>query len=181
MGTATHSSILAWRISWTEEPGGLQSIGSQSQPQLKRLTHTHTRACTIRYRTLLLQSSPGTATVHLTVAPQKVSDSGPSCKRIQQRREVGDANWSPVGRASCVAGLHGRGLGTESTRQHSLPKRVFASVGLSVKGTPGFKMSSAQVQCMRQCAQGWCTGMTLTDRMGREVEGGSGWGTHVYP
>ena len=26
---ATHSSILAWRISWTEEPGGLQSMGSQ--------------------------------------------------------------------------------------------------------------------------------------------------------
>ena len=29
-GMATHSSILAWRIPWTEEPGGLQSIGSQS-------------------------------------------------------------------------------------------------------------------------------------------------------
>ena len=28
-GTATHSSILAWRIPWTEETGGLQSIGSQ--------------------------------------------------------------------------------------------------------------------------------------------------------
>ena len=27
-GTATHSSILAWRISLTEEPGGLQSMGS---------------------------------------------------------------------------------------------------------------------------------------------------------
>ena len=26
---ATHSSILAWRISWTEEPGGLQSVESQ--------------------------------------------------------------------------------------------------------------------------------------------------------
>ena len=26
---ATHSSILAWRISWTEEPDGLQSMGSQ--------------------------------------------------------------------------------------------------------------------------------------------------------
>ena len=26
-GTATHSSILAWRIPWTEEPGGLQSMG----------------------------------------------------------------------------------------------------------------------------------------------------------
>ena len=28
-GIATHSSILAWEIPWTEEPGGLQSIGSQ--------------------------------------------------------------------------------------------------------------------------------------------------------
>ena len=27
----THSSILAWRLPWTEEPGGLQSIGSHSQ------------------------------------------------------------------------------------------------------------------------------------------------------
>ena len=26
---ATHSSTLAWRIPWTEEPGGLQSMGSQ--------------------------------------------------------------------------------------------------------------------------------------------------------
>ena len=26
---ATHSSILAWRIPWTEDPGGLQSMGSQ--------------------------------------------------------------------------------------------------------------------------------------------------------
>ena len=28
-GMATHSSILAWRIPWTEEPGGLQSVESQ--------------------------------------------------------------------------------------------------------------------------------------------------------
>ena len=27
--TATHSSILAWEIPWTEEPGGLQPMGSQ--------------------------------------------------------------------------------------------------------------------------------------------------------
>ena len=27
---ATYSNILAWRIPWTEEPGGLQSMGSQS-------------------------------------------------------------------------------------------------------------------------------------------------------
>ena len=28
-GKATHSSILTWRIPWTEEPGGLESMGSQ--------------------------------------------------------------------------------------------------------------------------------------------------------
>ena len=28
-GMATYSTILAWRIPWTEEPGGLQSMGSQ--------------------------------------------------------------------------------------------------------------------------------------------------------
>ena len=40
-GNVNHSSILAWRIPWTEEPGGLQSIVSQSQIQLKRLSmHT---------------------------------------------------------------------------------------------------------------------------------------------
>ena len=29
-GNAAHSSTLAWRISWTQEPGGLQSMGSQA-------------------------------------------------------------------------------------------------------------------------------------------------------
>ena len=37
-----------------------------------------------------------------------------------------------------------------------------------------------QVQCMRQGTQGWCTGMTLKDGIGREVGGGSGWGAHVH-
>ena len=34
---------------------------------------------------------------------------------------------------------------------------------------------------MIQDARGWCTGMTQRDDMGREVEGGSGWGMHVHP
>ena len=34
---ATHSSILAWRIPWTEEPGRLQSTGSQESDTTKRL------------------------------------------------------------------------------------------------------------------------------------------------
>ena len=35
---ATHSSILAWRILWTEEPGGLQSMGSERVDMTERLT-----------------------------------------------------------------------------------------------------------------------------------------------
>ena len=35
---ATHSSILAWRIPWTEESGRLQSMGSRSQTRLSDFT-----------------------------------------------------------------------------------------------------------------------------------------------
>ena len=46
-GMATHSSILAWRIPWTEEPGGLQSKESQGPDTIESLsTHTHTRTLT---------------------------------------------------------------------------------------------------------------------------------------
>ena len=36
-GMATYSSILAWRISWTEEPGGPQSMGLQESDTTERL------------------------------------------------------------------------------------------------------------------------------------------------
>ena len=35
--TANHSSILVWEIPWTEEPGGLQSMGSQEMDMTQRL------------------------------------------------------------------------------------------------------------------------------------------------
>ena len=38
---ATHSSVLAWRIPWTEDPGGLQSMGSQESDMTQRLDHHH--------------------------------------------------------------------------------------------------------------------------------------------
>ena len=38
--TATHSSILAWRIPWTEEPGGLQSMGHKESDTTEQL-HFH--------------------------------------------------------------------------------------------------------------------------------------------
>jgi len=39
-GMAAHSSILAWRIPWTEEPGGLQFMGSQ-RVRYDQATNTH--------------------------------------------------------------------------------------------------------------------------------------------
>ena len=36
---STHSSILAWRIPWTEEPGWLQSMGSQESDMFEQLKH----------------------------------------------------------------------------------------------------------------------------------------------
>ena len=45
-GMATYSHILAWGNPWTEEPGGLQPLGSQSRTQLKRpSTHRCTLNC----------------------------------------------------------------------------------------------------------------------------------------
>ena len=40
-GMATHSSILAWRIPWTEEPGGLQSCKESDTTEATQ--HAHTR------------------------------------------------------------------------------------------------------------------------------------------
>ena len=41
-GMATHSSILAWRIPWTEEPGRLQFTGSQRVKHDEPVMHIHT-------------------------------------------------------------------------------------------------------------------------------------------
>ena len=51
---ATHSSILAWRISWTEEPGWLQSQGHKESNRTERLilslSHTTLEMCTQMYQ-----------------------------------------------------------------------------------------------------------------------------------
>ena len=47
-GMATHSSIITWRIPWTEEPGAPQSMGSQRACQ-DRATHFHFLSCWSRF------------------------------------------------------------------------------------------------------------------------------------
>ena len=54
---ATHSSVLAWRISWTEEPGELQSMGLQSRTQLSDqhlVTFKHLPRATIGWKGALM-------------------------------------------------------------------------------------------------------------------------------
>ena len=48
---AAHSSILAWRIPWTEESGRLQSMGSAESDTTERLSGTHTlRSWVLEFR-----------------------------------------------------------------------------------------------------------------------------------
>ena len=57
-GPATHSSILAWRIPWTEEAGGLQSIGSQRVRHDWSDSHTHTCDFSTNFSSLHLVTRP---------------------------------------------------------------------------------------------------------------------------
>ena len=58
---ATHSSILAWEIPWTKEPGGLQSVGRKELDTTEQLTHartctyTHTHTHTYTWASLVAQ------------------------------------------------------------------------------------------------------------------------------
>ena len=49
---AAHSSTLAWKIPWTEKPGRLQSIGSQSRTRLSDFTFTLDIANQVKYETI---------------------------------------------------------------------------------------------------------------------------------
>ena len=57
---ATHSSSLAWRISWTEDPGGLQPTGSQESDTTEQLNHhDHHPPLSKHQEPMMLQVSRG--------------------------------------------------------------------------------------------------------------------------
>ena len=62
---ATHSSIITWRISRTEEPGGLQSMGSprDTTEQLRTRTCVHARMHTHTWKLAPVYKDPGKQTV----------------------------------------------------------------------------------------------------------------------
>ena len=70
---ATHSSIRAWRIPWTEEPGGLQSTGSQ-RVGYNWATNTHTQ-----YSNCIINTSPSSIALLSHSTPKRINC---SCKEI---------------------------------------------------------------------------------------------------
>ena len=65
---ATHSSILAWRIPWTEEPGGLQSMGTQSVRHDQAHMHAHAGWCWQSFALLCAWWHRSSLCLHLHVA-----------------------------------------------------------------------------------------------------------------
>ena len=90
---ATHSSILVWRIPWTEEPGRLQSMGSpvklqeKKNPQTKVTTELPCSACAPAQVSLAQnRGSPPSALSPWGVclpSGSLVSLMGPECRRVQ--------------------------------------------------------------------------------------------------
>ena len=54
---AIHCSTLAWKIPWTEEPGGLQSTGSQSRTRLSGVTYSNLEGLQRQYRACARRAS----------------------------------------------------------------------------------------------------------------------------
>ena len=74
---AAHSSILAWKISWTEEPDGLQSMGLQRvrhdlvTEHTHTHTHTHTNVILLGRFLLLVKGRIGFITSDIASLPDK--------------------------------------------------------------------------------------------------------------
>ena len=85
---ATHSSILAWRIPWTEEPGGLQSMGSQKLDSTQQLSQpppspVHSTADILRKLSLLtLVSWVNSMMGHWVITLSRLTSVLPLCSPV---------------------------------------------------------------------------------------------------
>ena len=79
-GMATHSIILAWEIPWTEEPGGLQSMGSQVD--MTEYAHTHT--CPVLHHPRMADSVDEEPPVQST---EGTGAKGKVCVNLRPRRQ----------------------------------------------------------------------------------------------
>ena len=102
----THSSILAWRIPWTEEPGGLQSIGSQ---RVRQDLATKTFTSLTQSLPLLFQLGPCLQSSFGGSAVKNLSANAGDTGLIPgSERSLGGGNGSPL-RYSCLENPMDRG------------------------------------------------------------------------
>ena len=88
---ATHSSILAWRIPWMEEPGRLQSMWSQriGQDRVTSLLHCHSQdKCRCSWGSLPSESSSTPHFCLVTLLSVRTSDSPPELSAPRQQVEA---------------------------------------------------------------------------------------------
>ena len=89
-GMATHSSVLAWRIPWTEEPAGLQSMGSQ------RVGHNLATECTAqKHSWLSLANVFIPSDFHLTGDTAKAAVASPRLYLVVLRGCSSLLLWNP--------------------------------------------------------------------------------------
>ena len=114
-GMATHSSVLAWRIPWTEEPGGLQATGSQSRTRLSTCRQvSRPPLCSRAFRLHLEAAAAG--------ASCRAADSawGQGCLSVRAWGWRGEVVWHLVlmsgsrrvlaGSATCLKSCDHRGV-----------------------------------------------------------------------
>ena len=109
---ATHSSFLAWGIPCIEEPGGLQSMGSQSQTRLSEHRHTHT-SWRLDFLTLEVKVLSHSVESKLFMTPWTVPRQAPLSMGILQARILewvaipfsrGSSQPGDRTHVSCIAG-----------------------------------------------------------------------------
>ena len=81
---ATHFSILAWRIPWTQEPGGLQSMGLQESDTTERLHFHNYNNFVLNCSCCLVAKSHPTLCEPIDCSPQGSSVHGMSQARIPE-------------------------------------------------------------------------------------------------
>ena len=112
------SSILAWEIPWTEEPGGLQSMGSQGVGHNWVTEHTHTHALSH----MLISGQAGIQTKLFSSRSRTLNDYKPYCLQthgskllpvrepLKSRDFIPHRHWDP-----CIPGCHGQNWVTPPT------------------------------------------------------------------
>ena len=92
-GMATHSRILAWRISWTEEAGGLQSVGSQRVRHNLATEHTHNISNTFNKDLKCIGSGIGTRTAKTTEGKKEQSQKSLTDFKMHYKASVIRMTW----------------------------------------------------------------------------------------